>query len=135
VEGPGRTASGINSVRNPDVSRARKIIVAQAAATLLVAMAAAFFGPWTGLIALVGGATATAANALFAFWVFGRYKAGEPGRLTGQFYGGEFLKIGFTVAVFALALLWLKPFDPLAFFGSYLVVHVVPPMFANRLEG
>jgi ATP synthase protein I len=128
-------APGSELLRNSDVSRALKIIVAQAIATLLVALAGSLFGIWTGLVALLGGLTATIANALFAYWVFGRYRAGEPGRLTGQIYGGEFLKLGFIVAVFAVAVIWLKPFDPLAFFGAFFLVHVVPPMLANRLDG
>jgi F0F1-type ATP synthase assembly protein I len=122
-------------LRNPDVSRARKIIVAQAIATLLIALASSPFGIWTGFVALLGGATATVANALFAFWVFGRYRASEPGRLTGQIYGGEFLKLGFIVAAFAIAVVWLQPFRPLAFFGSFFLVHVVPPILASRSDG
>jgi F0F1-type ATP synthase assembly protein I len=122
-------------VRSQDVNQARKIIVAQAIATLLITAAGALFGAWTALIAFIGGATATAANALFAFWVFGRYRAGEPGRLAGQFYGGELLKLGFVAVVFAAAIVWLDPFSPLAFFGAFFVVQVVPPMLANRLAG
>lgn len=122
-------------MRDPDVRRARNIVVAQAAATLLIALVGAAFGAWTALIALLGGATATIANALFAYWVFGRYRADEPGRLTGQFYGGEFLKLGFVATVFAVVIIWLKPFSPLAFFGAFLLVQVVPPMLANRLAG
>jgi ATP synthase protein I len=118
-----------------DVHRARKIIVAQAIATLLITLAGTLFGVWTALIAFIGGVTATMANALFAFWVFGRYKAGEPGKLAGQFFGGEFLKLGFVAAVFAAAIMWLEPFSPLAFFGAFFVVQVVPPMLANRLAG
>lgn len=122
-------------MRNPDVSRARKIIVSQAVASLLIALAGSLFGIWMGFVALLGGLTATTANALFAYWVFGRYRASEPGRLTGQIYGGEFLKLGFIVAVFAVAVIWLRPFSPLAFFGAFFLVHVVPPMLANRLDG
>lgn len=122
-------------MRNPDVNRARKLIFAQAGATLLIAAAGSLFGAWTALVAFIGGATATTANALFAFWVFGRYRASEPGRLTGQIYGGELLKIGFVAAAFAAAILWLEPFRPLAFFGAFFLVQVVPPMLANRLAG
>ena len=122
-------------MRNPDVNRARKLIVAQATATALIALAGSVFGTWTAFVALIGGSTATVANALFAFWVFGRYRASEPGRLTGQIYGGEFLKLGFIAAAFAAAILWLEPFNPLAFFGAFFLVQVVPPMLANRLAG
>ena len=120
---------------SPDIRRAKKILVAQAVAALIVALVASVFGVWTGLTALIGGVTAAAANALLAAWVFGQYRAGEPGRLTGQFYGGEFLKIGFIIAVFAAAISWLDPFSPVAFFGAFFLVYVIPPLLANRLAG
>ena len=129
------SSRGNRLLRNLEVNRARKIIVAQALSTVLIALTMTLFGFWTALIAFIGGATATIANALFAFWVFGRYRADEPGKLTGQFYGGEFLKLGFIATVFAAAILWLKPFSPLAFFGAFFVVQVLPPMLANRLAG
>ncbi len=118
-----------------DIRRAQKIVAAQAITALIVALAASVHDAWTGLAALIGGGTAAAANALFAAWVFGRYRAGEPGRLTGQFYGGEFLKLGFITVVFAVAILWLDPFSPLAFFGAFFLVYVLPPLLANRLAG
>ena len=118
-----------------DRSRAKNIVVAQAIAAVLIAAISSAFGVWAALSALLGGAVATVANALFALWVFGRYRADEPGKLTGQFYGGEFLKLGFIAIAFAVVIIWLKPFSPLAFFGAFFLVQVVPPMLANRLAG
>ena len=118
-----------------DRSRAKNIVVAQAIAALLIAAISSAFGVWAALSALLGGAVATVANALFALWVFGRYRADEPGKLTGQFYGGEFLKLGFIAIAFAIVIIWLKPLSPLAFFGAFFLVQVVPPMLANRLAG
>jgi len=120
-------------MRNLDARRAKRILVAQAVATLLVTLIGLFFGLWTGLLAFVGGATATVANALFAFWVFGRYRADEPGRLVSRFYGGELLKLLFIVASFAVAVVWLDPLSPLALFGAFFVVQVLPPLLANRI--
>jgi len=122
-------------MRNLDARRAKRILVAQAVATLLVTLIGLFFGLWTGLLAFVGGATATFANALFAFWVFGRYRADEPGRLVSRFYGGELLKLLFIVASFAVAVVWLDPLSPLALFGAFFVVQVLPPLLANRVAG
>ena len=118
-----------------DRSRAKNIVVAQAIAAVLIAAISSAFGLWAAVSALLGGAVATVANALFALWVFGRYRADEPGKLTGQFYGGEFLKLGFIAIAFAIVIIWLKPLSPLAFFGAFFLVQVVPPMLANRLAG
>ena len=118
-----------------DARRAKRILVAQIIATLAVTLLALLFGWQAGLFAFIGGATATTANALFAYWVFGRYRADQPGRLLGQFYGGELLKLAFIVAVFVAVLIWLKPVSPLAMLGAFFVVQVFPPLLANRIAG
>ena len=122
-------------MQNLDVHRAKRILVAQLVATLVVTLIGWVFGPWVGLFAFLGGATATIANALFAYWVFGRYRAGEPGKLVSQFYGGELLKLGFIAAAFAAVILWIEPLRPLALFGAFFVVQVLPPLLANRIAG
>lgn len=120
---------------NLDAHRAKRILVAQAVATLVVTLVGLIFGLRVGLFAFVGGATATVANALFAYWVFGRYRAGEPGKLVGQFYGGEMIKLAFIAAAFAAVIIWLDPLSPLALFGAFFVVQVLPPLLANRIAG
>ena len=122
-------------MRNLDARRAKRILLAQVVATLVVTLLGLIFGLRTGLFALVGGATATIANALFAYWVFGRYRAAEPGRLVSQFYGGELLKLAFIAAMFAAVVLWFDPLSPLALFGAFFVVQVLPPLLANRIAG
>ncbi len=99
-------------MQNLDAHRAKRILIAQAVATLIVTLVGLVFGLWHGLFALIGGATATIANALFAYWVFGRYRAGEPGKLVGQFYGGELMKLAFTALAFAAVIIWLDPLKP-----------------------
>jgi ATP synthase protein I len=118
-----------------DARRAKRILVAQLVATLIVSMFGLLFGPRDGLFALIGGSTATIANGLFAYWVFGRYRAAEPGRLVSQFYGGELLKLVFIGVAFALAIVWMEPLRPLALFGAFFVVQVLPPLLANRIAG
>jgi ATP synthase protein I len=125
----------MHQMQNLDARRARRIVVAQVVATLVVTLAALIFGLRAGLFALVGGATATIANALFAYWVFGRYRAAEPGKLLAQFYGGELLKLAFIAVVFAAVIIWLEPLRPLALFGAFFVVQVLPPLLANRIAG
>lgn len=122
-------------MRVRDADRAKRIVFAQAVATLVVTLVSLVFGPWPGLFALLGGSTATVANALFAYWVFGAYRAAEPGRLLGRFYLGEMIKLAFVAAVFAIVLTRLEPLNPLAFFGAFFVVQVLPPLLANRIAG
>ena len=122
-------------MHNLDARRAKRILIAQAVATLVVTLAGLIFGPREGLFAFIGGAIAVSANALFAYWVFGRYSAGEPGKLVGQFYGGELLKLAFVVIAFAAVIKLLDPLSPLALFGAFFVVQVLPPLLANRIAG
>jgi F0F1-type ATP synthase assembly protein I len=50
-----------------------------------------------------------------------------------RFYGGEVIKIVAIVAVFAAAMKGLDDLNPVALFGSFLVVQVLPPLLANRV--
>jgi ATP synthase protein I len=122
-------------MQNLDAHRAKRILIAQVVATLVVTLVALMFGPREGLFAFLGGATAVSANALFAYWVFGRYSAGEPERLVGQFYGGELLKLAFVGIAFAAVIKLFDPLSPLALFGAFFVVQVLPPLLANRIAG
>lgn len=122
-------------MQNLDAQRARRILIAQVVTTLVVALIGLVFGPTQGLFALLGGVIATAANALFAHWVFGRYRAAEPGRLVGQIYGGELLKLVFIAAAFAAVVIGFEDLSPFALFGAFFVVQVLPPMLANRIAG
>ena len=120
---------------NLDAHRVKRILIGQAVATLIVTLVGLSIGPREGLSAFLGGATALGANSLFAYWVFGRYRADEPGKLVGQFYGGELLKLGFVVIAFAAVIILLDPLSPLALFGAFFVVQVLPPLLANRIAG
>ena len=122
-------------MHNLDARRARRILVTQAATTLVVALAGLVFGLREAVFALIGGGIALIANALFAFWVFGRYRANEPGKLVSQFYGGELLKLGFVALAFAAVILLSDGLSPVAVFGAFFVVQVLPPLLANRVAG
>ena len=90
-------------MRNLDAGRAKRILLLQAATTLSLAVIAVAFGPAVGLSALIGGATATVANALFTVLVFGGYRAQEAGRLALRLYAAEVLKLLVIVAAFSAA--------------------------------
>ena len=83
--------------------------------------------------ALIGGAAAVTGSALFALWVFGRYNAAEPGQIVARFYGGELIKIAAIVIVFAAAMKGLDDLNPVALFGAFFVVQVLPTLLANRI--
>ena len=86
---------------------------------------------WSGLI---GGLIAAAANAFFVLRVFAHYRAQDPGKLLGRFYGAEFQKLLLTGVLFAAAILWVKPLSAGALFGVFLLVQLSPVLIAHRLD-
>lgn len=103
--------------------------------TVLVPLLALAFGPRVALSALIGAATATVANAVFALWVFGRYRAQRPDRVLMGLYGGEVLKLGVAVGLFVAAFTWIEPLSPVALLVAYLTVQVLTPLLAMRVAG
>lgn len=122
-------------MHNLDAKRAKNILKAQLITLVAVALAALLLDVATARDVLIGGAAAAAGNAIFAFWVFGRYNAREPGRIVATFYGGELVKIVTVVVVFAAAMKGLDDLNPVAFFGAFFVVQVLPPLLANKVAG
>jgi ATP synthase protein I len=100
---------------------------------LVIALVVLLIDPLSARDALIGGAAAALGTALFAVWVFGRYSAREPGQIVARFYGGEVIKIVAIVAVFGAAMKGLDDLNPVALFGAFLVVQVLPPLLANRI--
>jgi ATP synthase protein I len=120
-------------MQNLDVSRAKSILKAQVVTMLVIALVVLLIDPLSARDALIGGAAAALGTALFAVWVFGRYSAREPGQIVARFYGGEVIKIVAIVAVFGAAMKGLDDLNPVALFGAFLVVQVLPPLLANRI--
>ena len=120
-------------MHNLDAQRARSILKAQLVTMLVVALGALLIDTTAARDALIGGLAAVLGSAVFAFWVFGRYSAKEPGQIVARFYGGELLKIVAIVIVFAAAMKGLDDLNPVALFGAFLVVQVLPPLLANRI--
>ncbi len=120
-------------MHNTDARRASRLVVAQAIAVVAIAGPAALLGWRIARDVLVGGSAATLGSAVFALWVFGAYRAQEPGRLVARFYGGELAKILTVATVFGLAVAWLEDINPVAVFGAFLIVQVLPPLLANRI--
>lgn len=118
-------------MHNLDARRARRLVFAQLLVTLVVVLLAALIDLRTARDALAGGVAACAGSMAFAAWVFGPYRAQEPGRMVARFYSGEIIKLLVVVAVFAVTMKGLDTLDPVALFGAFLIVQVLPPLLAN----
>ena len=117
-----------------NASQAYRLISAQLVTTLIAALLLILFGwvhVWSGLI---GGLIATLTNAVFAARVFVRYRAQEPTRLLGRFYGAEFIKLVLTALLFAGVFIWLEPLSPGALFGVFLLVQITPILAVQILD-
>ena len=115
-------------------SQAYRLISAQLVTTLIAALLLIFFGwvhVWSGLI---GGMIATLTNAVFAARVFVRYRAQEPARLLGRFYGAELIKLALTALLFAGVFIWLEPLSPGALFGVFLLVQITPMLVVHAWD-
>ena len=104
----------------------------QVVLTLLLAAGLAFKGAEHGYSALIGGGIATAANGLFASWVFRPYRAQQPGHVVARMYGAELAKLALVALAFVGVFLWVEPLSAAALFGCFLVVHLVPAAAAAR---
>ncbi len=110
------------------------IVLGQLAIGLLAALmllAVDWIHAYSGLI---GGLIAALANGVFAVRVFARYRAQEPERLLGRFYGAEFQKLILTAFLFAGAIIWISPLSAVALFGVYLLVQLVPILVSYFLD-
>jgi ATP synthase protein I len=122
-------------MKDLDIRRVKVILLVQVVVTLISAVVALFFGALAGISALLGGLITTLSNLLFAFWVFGRYRAQDPGKLVYRMYGAELLKLLSIVLMFAAVFAWVKPLNIVALFGAFLVVQILPPLVAHRFSG
>lgn len=120
-------------MHNLDARRAGRLVLAQVLTSVVIALLASLFGLHIARDVLIGGFAAWLGNAMLALWVFGPYRAKEPGRIVARFYGGEVIKIAIVVLVFAIAMKVLQDINPVAVFGAFLVVQVLPPLLANRI--
>jgi ATP synthase protein I len=116
----------------PDRTQLKRLLFWQSLIALLVSVAALPFGLNTLLAAVIGASACLLANWYFALRVFQRYRAQEPGRLLARIYSAELVKIIIALAVFGLAFATLDDLNPLALFGAYLAVQIVPAMLAQR---
>ena len=120
-------------MHNRDARRARRLIVAQLATTVVMVLLTSLYDLRIARDIAIGGSAACLGGALLAWWALGRYRAQDPGRVVARFYGGEVIKIVGVVLVFAMAIRGLDDLNPVAMFGAFLIVQVLPPLLANRI--
>jgi len=117
-----------------DRSRAFRIVGAQLAASFAVALPLLIIGWAHALSALVGGLISALGNGFAAARIFVPYRAQEPDKLMGRFYGAELGKLVLTGLLFAAAILWVEPLSVGALFGGFLVIQMIPILVAHFLE-
>lgn len=110
----------------------KRLLLWQVLVAMAVILAAFSFGLDAMRSAAAGAGACLLANWYFAYRVFHRYQAREPGRLLARIYGAELAKITIALAVFGLAFALLDDLRPLALFGAYLLVQFVPALLAQR---
>jgi ATP synthase protein I len=122
----------IGRMRSIDEALVRKGLIYQAALAVMLAAGLVALGPEHGYSGLIGGGIATAANGLFALWVFRPYRAQQPGHVVARMYGAELAKLAFVALAFVGVFLWVEPLSAVALFGCFLVVHLVPALTVAR---
>lgn len=110
----------------------KRLLVWQAIVAATAVVVAIPFGTNALLAAAMGAAACLLANWYFAYRVFQRYQAREPGQLLARIYGAELAKIAIALAVFGLAFATMDDLNPLALFGAYLAVQILPAIVAQR---
>jgi ATP synthase protein I len=115
-------------------SQAYWIVLGQLAISLLAALTLLAIGWIHAYSGLIGGMIAALANVFFASRVFVRYRAQEPEKLLGRFYGAELQKLVLTAALFAAAIIGVKPLSAMALFGVYLLAQMVPILVSRFLD-
>ncbi|TNF37168.1 MAG: hypothetical protein EP315_03055 [Gammaproteobacteria bacterium] len=107
-------------------TQVRRIILIQMLATLIVSVFLLIFGKIYAWSALIGGMTATLANAYFAWKVFAKRQETEPEQILATFYRAEVGKIFLTVLLFIGAIKLIKPLSVVTLMGVYLFNVLIP---------
>jgi ATP synthase protein I len=101
-----------------------------------LAVGAALIALPFGLVALkstvIGAGVCLLANWAFAFRVFRRYRAQQPGEIVLRMYGAEIIKIVIILALFSVAFVTIEDLNLPALLGAYFAVQVLPALFASR---
>ena len=118
----------------PGKSLAVRMVGAQLAASFLLALLLLVVGWVHAWSAFVGGLISALGNGFAVARIFAPYRAQEPGRLLGRFYGAELGKLVLSGSLFAVAFLWIEPLSVGGLFGGFLAIQMVPMLVARFLQ-
>ncbi|WP_341502566.1 ATP synthase subunit I [Gallaecimonas sp. GXIMD4217] len=108
-----------DKLARPGRQVAYKLVAVQAAVVLIAScISAAVWGVQAGYSALLGGLICVLPNFVFARLAFAKAGARAAQQVVHGFYKGEALKIGLTVLLFVIVLLWV-PVAMGALFATY----------------
>lgn len=100
-----------------------RVLVVQALVVLAVALTCGvFLGFVAGYSGFLGGLIALLANLYFAYKAFRYFGARSVRAIVQSFWAGEMGKLILTAVLFALVFVGVRPLEPLALFGGYLLV-------------
>lgn len=102
-----------------------RVIVVQLIVSALLFVVLQPLGITVALSALLGGLCYAVPNAYFAKQAF-RYRGARSAKMiTNSFYRGEAGKLLLTVIAFTLVFTLVKPLNPVALFGAFMLVQTV----------
>lgn len=104
----------------------------------LAVFTAALLLPVFGLVAaysaLAGGMISVIANTFFAVRLFSNAGSWQVDHITASVYRGVIGKFLLTIALFFMAVVFLKPLNVTALFAVYLWIQVSPALIAGALK-
>lgn len=119
-------------MRNPNVARVAKLLIAQVVFTLILSLVGVFFDWHVARDAFIGGFAASLGSGLFALWLFKQHSC-DPKIIARQFYMGELLKLASIIVVFGLAMKKIDDINPVVLLVAFLVVQMLPMLLANKI--
>ena len=111
---------------------ARRVLILQAILTSVASVGAMHFGSMPALSVLIGGGACLVANTVVVLWVFRDYRAQAPEALAMRLYGAEVIKIALLLGLFGAAVATIDGLHLPFLLGSYLLIQVLPPIFAAQ---
>jgi ATP synthase protein I len=124
VGAPSRPSDDVYGARLQRIT-AYRLVAAQLITTIGIAGVLLIFAETrTAYSALAGGLACVIPNAYLATRMFGAAPTGSPVRLLLSIYIGEAMKLGLTLALLIVALLWLGT-RPLPTFATYVAMIAV----------
>jgi ATP synthase protein I len=122
-------------MQRPQPPLVSRVLGFQLGMTLALPLLALPFGMSAAVSVLIGAGVCLLANSAFAYWVSRGYQAREPGVLVARLYGGEIVKLGLILGLFAGAFATVPGLNLPALLAAYFAVQVLPAILASARWG